>query len=260
MELLNQTLLQISNTYCYALIIIIGFIFYKRSIFAHALVLLLFTNVYNFWLKSLFKMPLPPALGSSNYGFPSGHTHSSVVFWGWLAISFKQWWMRALCLAIAVGHGFAIVEAGYHYPKDVVAAFAFAGVTLAIYRLALKQKVFEKTPALLGIILAGLSFVLLYLIPTAEQKRFIWEAHGALTGFSLGWLNINQHNIAQVTSLKLKVGQLMFVVVALIVVQALFMSLQITNFGLVFVQFFLTGLALGISPRLVAANLLSRQA
>ena len=240
---ITQLSLHIGHTSSYVAIIMIGFFFFKRSLFAHALILVLFTNVYNYWLKLLFKLPLPPTLGHEGFGFPSGHAHSSAVFWGWLAISFKPWWAKIICLALCSINVAAIVHAGFHYPMDVAAAIGFAVVTLTLYSLCLKVPFVKQNPAILGIFLAMISLVFLGLIPTENQATFTWQAQGALVGFSLGWLNLNQHKINEIKDLRINLTQLMIAIAGMAVVTALFMTANKEHgYGLIFIQFFLTGL------------------
>lgn len=192
LDLVTRLFLLFGNEYTYLLIILIGLLTPKAQTFKHIIVLLMFTMIYNLWLKSLWQVPLPETVGHPGWAFPSGHMHASTIFWGMLAIHINKTWLRALVPLILGLHGFALVNAGFHYVPDVFASVAFGCVSLLIYHYALRLDAFAKNPALLGIMLSFSGLVLIWLIPAQAHYPYIWRAIGVLTSFSLIWAYLIQ--------------------------------------------------------------------
>jgi membrane-associated phospholipid phosphatase len=171
-----------------ALISITGHIFTRNPAFSKALILTLFTIPYNGFLKSIWQLPLPEPM--QGWGFPSGHTHNLIIFWGWLVIESKSWFCAFLFLVVAILNSYGILYQGYHYPIDIIAAWSFAAVSLFIFWILNKNiNWIDKRPELFGLVLSGLCLFFISQIP--ENTKFIkyaWQAHGALIGWIMGLL------------------------------------------------------------------------
>jgi len=63
-----------------------------------ACLLVLFSMILNVFLKSLFLVPLNPALGKEGFAFPSGHMQVSVVLYGYLLRVYVRHWIRGLLI------------------------------------------------------------------------------------------------------------------------------------------------------------------
>lgn len=166
-------------------IIVVGFLLGREAVFGRALFLLLFTMIYNVYLKSIWQMPLPPPL--EGWAFPSGHMHSAVVFWGWLAIEYRKIWYAELTFFLLCLIGYGIVYHGYHYPIDILGAVAFGSISLVLYSLLQRLPYFKQKPYRLGFFLTILGLIITGLLPPEGRKPHMFQALGALIGFSAGW-------------------------------------------------------------------------
>ncbi len=250
-ETMIQLCLHLGHLTTYLPIIMLGLYFHTRPIYAHALILVLFTTIYNLWLKSLFKMPLPATVGHEGWGLPSGHVHVSFIFWGWLALQLKPKWLKAICLTIIGLHSVAVVQAGFHFPVDVIAAIGFGSLTLGLYSYLLRKNIFQNTPALLGIFLSGITLGCIFALPADTVKNYLWQSQGALIGFSLGWLNLIQHNVTKPNDFRVPLTQLLIAVSGAVFINFLFLSSPMKQaFTTTFIQFFMTGGWLIICQRL----------
>lgn len=96
---------------------------------------------FNTWLKTFFARPrpdvIPPLTVEHTSSFPSGHTLSAVVFYGFLAL---EAWRRghrgaAVLLAIwALLVGLSRIYLGVHYPSDVLASLALGLIFIMLMR------------------------------------------------------------------------------------------------------------------------------
>jgi membrane-associated phospholipid phosphatase len=124
-------------------------------------------SLLNILLKHFFQRQRPalenPLLTLSSYGFPSGHTMGSTLFYGLLAIfitqSVRAWRLRALAFCIAALLvaliGLSRIYLGAHYFTDVLGAiavglawlaFCWTGVeTLRKWRGRLHDKITQPT-------------------------------------------------------------------------------------------------------------------
>lgn len=85
--------------------------------------------------------PIAPLIAKANdYSFPSGHTFSSVVFYGMLSfISYHyiennilRWWSIILLSLLALAIGFSRVYLRMHYASDVIAGFSLGIIWLIL--------------------------------------------------------------------------------------------------------------------------------
>ena len=166
-------------------LIIIGFLALNKKTYGHAIFLLLFTMIFNTFLKSIFQIPLAEHLNKTGYAFPSGHMQSAIVFYGWLCFAHKNALVRSITLIIIVGVGCALIQQKYHNLYDVLGAVLFGILTLFIYAMVLQIKLFRNKPFLLGYILIAFSVGLLFSMDSLPNHTFM--AFMVLTGFTLSW-------------------------------------------------------------------------
>ncbi|MGE3319589.1 MAG: phosphatase PAP2 family protein [Candidatus Berkiella sp.] len=185
LELIAKTGLLFSQPLILASIVLVGFLNRNEALFGRTLFILLFTMVYNVYLKSIWQIPLPAPL--EGWAFPSGHMHSTMAFWGALALEYKRFWFRILVLMILAMSGFALVYSGYHYPIDILGAVAFGSLTLLVYRFLLQQSFCKELPYRLGFLLIPLATLCILLTPPEARKLHLWQAYGAMIGFTIGW-------------------------------------------------------------------------
>lgn len=174
--------LVITRDYVVFPFIIFGIIFLDRKIFLRAAVLILFGMILNIYLKSLFHIPLKPHLGTHTWSFPSGHTQFTATFYGYLAYSYRENWVKVLSLIAVVGVGCALVYFNYHNWMDVFAAIAVAAVLVVLFDKISKMDLFKNRLYLLSALLLGLSCVLLpYCSRKGASVPLIVGSHIGLT-------------------------------------------------------------------------------
>jgi hypothetical protein len=178
--------LRFAQPFVWVTVAVIGFCLINPKIFGKALLLVLFTMVYNTYLKSIWQVPLPAPL--EGWAFPSGHMHSALVFWGWIAIEYRKTWLSAIVILMMMSLGFGLIHAGHHYPNDVLGAVGFGALSLLIYGLLQFIPPLREKPYRLGMLLIPLSIVCLFLMPEEARKPHVWQGLGGLVGFTLGWM------------------------------------------------------------------------
>ncbi|MBA4749022.1 MAG: phosphatase PAP2 family protein [Alphaproteobacteria bacterium] len=184
LDILAKACLFVTSEYFVIAFVSVGYLTYKKPIFARALFLLLFTMLLNPYLKSLFEIPLNPCLQKTGWAFPSGHMQTTFSLWGWLIweIKRKDFALFGVLLITAVGG--SLLHFQYHNLLDLGGAVGFGALTLLIYKAACTFLPPKNHPYL-GTMMAALGLVLIYLTP--ENLPHMWIAEGALVGFSLGW-------------------------------------------------------------------------
>jgi len=230
--------------------IIIGYFTFSKEIFCKALFILLFSIMLNAYLKSLWQIPLSPALGKEGWSFPSGHMQTAFAFWGWIAWEFKQIWFMVLIIFLLVVIGFSLVHFGYHHCYDIFGAVGFGILSLIAYDALLRHfLVFKINLPGLGLLFFILALPMIYLIPLSLPH--LWIADGALLGFSLGCIlspNEQRHN----TVLKIIIAILgAYLIYKFFSFLRPFNSLKLINF----VQFFLSSLWVSFVPQKIISIL-----
>jgi membrane-associated phospholipid phosphatase len=158
-------------------ILIIGYIWVDRKIFFEAICLILISILLNFSLKITFKIPFP--IHQEGFAFPSGHTQSSVVLYGWLLTNLKHHPLKILLLMLIAGIGWSLVYFDHHNYFDVIGGVFFGCLLLLLYKSLtnpLKQ-------ASINLILLSVSTLLiLYIKYIYNIKEGIWKAYFTLIG------------------------------------------------------------------------------
>lgn len=178
--------LAFSHTPMLAGVLFLGLVSKKREIFIKTAYLLLFTMIYNLYLKSIWQVPLPPPL--EGWAFPSGHMHSAFVFWGWLAVEFKKTWFYEFVFFILTLVGYGLIQQGYHYPSDVLASVGFGLLSITLYSIINKTPFFKNHSGRLGWLMLSLSAGILFLLlPPQFRKPHVIKAFQMLCVFALSW-------------------------------------------------------------------------
>ena len=181
LDKLAHLFLTVTSEYFVIAFISVGYLTYRRQIFARALFILLFTMLLNPFLKALFEIPLTWKEG---WAFPSGHMQTTTALWGWLLWEMKNKAFTVLALFVMGAVAWSMLYLGYHTPFDLFGAVGFGLLTLIIYGLACHFLPEERHPYL-GVFMAAIGLLLIYFTP--ENLPHMWIAQGALVGFSLGW-------------------------------------------------------------------------
>jgi len=112
-----------------------------RQAGARLFILLLFSAYLNEVAKLLADQPRPfhydsrimKIVDADSGGFPSGHTQSAVVVWGYLACRFqkKSLWLLAGFLVLAVP--LSRIYLGAHFPTDLLGGYAIGALVLFLF-------------------------------------------------------------------------------------------------------------------------------
>ena len=104
--------------------------------------LLLLSAYTNALLKDMFAQPRPfdydarvkQILHADGEGFPSGHTQTTCVFWGYGALQQRQAWVWAVAIFFMIFVPMARVYVGAHFPTDLLGGVILGLVFLLLYR------------------------------------------------------------------------------------------------------------------------------
>jgi len=205
-DYLAKFFLAFSNDILLVPLIIIGFLYVNHRTYGQALILLLFSMVFNKVLKEYFAIPLNSNLNIKGFAFPSGHMQSAIVFYGLIYLSTHNIRIRGLILIILLGISFGLNHFGYHNSFDILGGVGFGILLLAIFHKLIKTEILQKKPYLLGFIILPLAAALIFYssyynnIPTPVH---IWMAFYILIGFTMSWFFF-QKKVAQPKSLLVK--------------------------------------------------------
>lgn len=189
-DLIPRAVLSITTDTSILIFLVAGFYSRWHAVFVRTTLIVLFGLFFNFFLKSLFQVPLDPALhvGQVNWAFPSGHTALAMSLYGWLAIETRRpaWMVTALLWVLAIG--FSLVHFHYHDWSAVLAAMGIMSVVLFLYFLLSRVLRSQDWPVL-GLVFSVLGLLMIFsLLP--YRVNWLWQVVGLLTGFSLGlWLH-----------------------------------------------------------------------
>jgi len=109
--------------------------------FFNGLAKYLFESVRPFDLSETILAVQSDLIKETSFGFPSGHSHVSILVWGMLFLEFKNKFFRAFAVFIIVFTPFSRMYAGVHYPGDVLGGF-----TMGLTSLILIEFLFYKLP------------------------------------------------------------------------------------------------------------------
>ena len=229
-------------------LIIIGFLAINKKTYGNALFLLLFTMIFNAFLKPIFQIPLAEHLNKTVYAFPSGHMQTAIVFYGWLFIAHKNTLIRSVVSIILLGIGFALIQQKYHNLYDVLGAILFGILTLFLWAIVLQIKLFMNKPFLLGYILISLSIGLL--LSTDSVLKHTSMAFMVLTGFTLSWTIFSDSIEVNLSFIRSMIGSVS-------IIGIYFLVLQIKHYTNL--EYDIQWLIIGISIPLTANILKSKQ-
>ncbi|MCX7026561.1 MAG: phosphatase PAP2 family protein [Spirochaetes bacterium] len=109
---------------------------------ARLAILILLSAFLNLWVKSLFMQPRPydidPSVGldkDPTSAFPSGHSQTSVTFWGGMLDILPRTIGIVAAIAVPFLVGFSRVYLGAHFPTDVLAGWVFGVLIVGLYKV-----------------------------------------------------------------------------------------------------------------------------
>lgn len=135
----------------FAIVLPILYLCFDRKLGIKLGVGLLLSGVVNGFSKYLFENPRPTHLSENimllkshadeaAFGFPSGHSHISILVWGIVFLRFKNVYIRLLSLFFIIFTPFSRMYIGVHYPGDVIGGFIMGFVTLVFIELLFHRK------------------------------------------------------------------------------------------------------------------------
>ncbi|MCE5255593.1 MAG: phosphatase PAP2 family protein [Spirochaetaceae bacterium] len=149
-------------------------------------IVIIFSGFVNSWLKMLFMQPRPydlaPELGlarEDSPGLPSGHSQTSVTFWGLMLSVLPKTPGRVLLILVPLLVGISRLYLGVHFPTDVLAGWAVGAVIVVLANL-----LEPKLKALFGNM--GLRFQLILAAAVAILMNFLLPSGTMLSGIFLG--------------------------------------------------------------------------
>jgi membrane-associated phospholipid phosphatase len=166
-----------------------------RQAGARLFMLLLLSACLNEVVKLLVDQPRPfkydprvlKLVHEESGGFPSGHTQSAVVVWGYLAWRFKKQFLWLLAGFLIVAIPLSRIYLGAHFPTDLIGGYAIGALLLFLF-LRLDTTVaswFAKKGILFQLgATFGLPVLLILLIPSGNED--LLSAAGALAGVATG--------------------------------------------------------------------------
>ena len=112
-----------------------------RRVGARLIVLFLFSSFPNAVAKQWAGQPRPfeydPMVQrlwpTGGRGFPSGHTQSAVVIWGYLASQFRGVWLWGVAGLLIILIPLSRVYLGVHFPTDLLGGYLLGAAFLLLY-------------------------------------------------------------------------------------------------------------------------------
>ena len=179
--------------------LILPFVYWSldRRTGARLAILFLFSAYVNTVAKALAGQPRPfqydkvvqPLIRAGGGGFPSGHTQSAVVIWGYLAAAFRRPWLWVVAGALILLIPLSRVYLGVHFPTDLLGGYLIGTALLLLY-LRFEPGVEEwlsqrGLPLQLFLALALPALLLLLFV---AKERYVISSVAVLMGVGLGFV------------------------------------------------------------------------
>jgi membrane-associated phospholipid phosphatase len=162
------------------------------------------SNTVNLWCKFALGLPRPSSppvhhiVDETGPGFPSGHTQSVTVAFGYVASQVQRWRVHIVAAVLVFLVGLSRMYLGVHFPHDVLGGLVLGYAVLFIFVKAtpLLERAWASWPRGLryGLALGG-PLVLFAVWPLEDTAGSL----GALGGFAVGGL-IEQEQVRFVPS------------------------------------------------------------
>ncbi len=103
-------------------------IFLMLSIYLNAAVKVWFSQPRPFEYTDRVRRIVP----AGGHGFPSGHTQSSVLIWGYLAACYRRFWLWGLAMLLMILVPLSRLYLGVHFPTDLVGGYLLGAMILFV--------------------------------------------------------------------------------------------------------------------------------
>lgn len=224
---------------------------WRKDVMGRAGIILLFTFVFNAMIKGFFQVPRPDMIEhlvhADDWSFPSGHSQSAMVLWGWLAWEFKNTKGYVLAGMLVALIGFSRVYLGVHYPTDVLGGFAIGLVTIIGYAWLLKQRPSgwislgpSRQSMVIFVLLMGLFMV------QKELSEVSIKGGAAFIGFLTGYLHERKYlSCSLKPGMSLLLSKLVLGIVGILIIwmglKQVFVSMGYTTDMAMFIRYTLLG-------------------
>lgn len=123
----------------------IGILLGNREKWLRIVLIFAFTLIFKEFLKDIWKAQLPDVVRQTglDYAFPSGHTITEIIFFGWLMIEFRNRALQIILCNLLFLFAVLRLYKGYHYPIDILGAYFIGLGILGANYLLLKVKLFQ---------------------------------------------------------------------------------------------------------------------
>ncbi|MCP4666877.1 MAG: phosphatase PAP2 family protein [Deltaproteobacteria bacterium] len=177
--------------------LILPFVYWSvdRRTGARLAILFLFSAYVNTVAKALAGQPRPfqydkavqPLIRAGGGGFPSGHTQSAVVIWGYLAAAFRRPWLWVAAGALIVLIPLSRVYLGVHFPTDLLGGYLIGTALLLLYlRLEPGVEAWLSKRGLPMQLFLALALPALLLLLFVAKEKYVISSAAALMGTGLG--------------------------------------------------------------------------
>jgi hypothetical protein len=189
-DILPRAVLSVTTDTTLFVFLVCGFYTRWHSIIVRSTLVILMGLLFNFFLKSLWQVPLDPALhvNEVNWAFPSGHTALAMTLYVWLGWETRRplWIILAYAWVLTIGS--SLVYFHYHNWAAVFGAVGFTTLFLVAYEW-LNRPLRPTDWPIIGLVFSVLGMMIIYsLLP--YRVNWLWKPEGMLVGFALGlWMN-----------------------------------------------------------------------
>jgi membrane-associated phospholipid phosphatase len=225
--------------------------FWRKDLMGRAGMVLLFTFVLNAVIKGVFEVPRPDTIQhlvhADDWSFPSGHSQSAMVLWGWLAWELKDKRVYFVAAILIAAVGFSRVYLGVHYPTDILGGFLIGLVTIAVYAwiLTLKPTGWKSLgPTRQSVIFFVLLMGLFMLVPDLSEVAI--KGGAAFTGFLAGYLHEKKYlSCSFKTGMGILLSKFVLGIVGILMIwiglKQIFVSIGYTSDMAMFIRYTLLG-------------------
>lgn len=142
--------------------------------------------------------------------FPSGHAQGTASLWFYAAYYLKKMWLTILAVVIILLVSTSRLYLGLHYPIDVIAGIALAGVILIIFNFIYEpiSRGLSNLPFILRILIPFILVPILLRLPGHDKGMVVGFAIGLLVGYQIEdkYVNFNENASIPKQIMKLIIG------------------------------------------------------